>query len=524
MSSADSAFDTHTTIRHVSQWAAAGRRTGEGSPKKPTGSFSLPMKCAMTTVAFVGLVLTTYLSWVSLTSGKVAGCGSGGVFDCGHVMQTKWSSVAGVPVGVPAAFLYLSLLSALMLNFTSRSRRVHDITIGVVSITAFAAAAAAVWFVGLQLFVVEHLCGYCLAAHLCGLTLAALVIWSSPLNWSRLNRSALLSAAAVATMATVQIMSAPPQTFKVETFTETADEGNIATEGESEFFAAPGVAAPVGEQQKVTPQEQNETTPESIFEAPSGAARDHERTGSEGVIPPIESGRWMFAAMQLPPEDSTNTKQSTQDKDTGPERLVSIAGGRIQLRAAHWPMIGADDARLIFVEMFDYTCPHCRENHRSVKKSLSQFDDDVAIIALSVPLNAKCNSSVQTTNPTHAHACELSRLSVAVWRVDPSKFSAYHDWLFSGPSAPTADVAMKHAERLVGSSELRQELDRGMAAKYVARQVELYQSIGAGNVPKLLFPGTTVTGTVASVDVLTRIIREQLNSVPATNPEISQRN
>ena len=50
------------------------------------------------------------------------------------------------------------------------------------------------------------------------------------------------------------------------------------------------------------------------------------------------------------------------------------------------------------------------------------------------------------------------------------------------------------------------------AGKYIARHVELYERAGSGSVPKLLFPKSTATGSVESVDTLCDMIRRELDS------------
>jgi protein-disulfide isomerase len=192
-----------------------------------------------------------------------------------------------------------------------------------------------------------------------------------------------------------------------------------------------------------------------------------------------------------------------------PPRVVSIAGGQVRLDLEKWPLVGRPDAQRVFVEMSDYTCPYCRANHQSVKGALDRLGPRAAVVVLSVPMNATCNDTVQETRPAHRDACELARLSVAVWRVRPEKFALFHEWLFSGGQAPRAAAAKAKAEQLVGKQALAEELSRDIAAKYVARHVDIYRMIGAGTIPKLLFPGTTISGQVSSVDSLLEIIERQ---------------
>ncbi len=57
------------------------------------------------------------------------------------------------------------------------------------------------------------------------------------------------------------------------------------------------------------------------------------------------------------------------------------------------------DAPYIFVELFDYTCPHCRATQRAIKGAREALKDDLAVIVLPVPLSRQCNDTV-----TNEHA------------------------------------------------------------------------------------------------------------------------
>ncbi len=205
-------------------------------------------------------------------------------------------------------------------------------------------------------------------------------------------------------------------------------------------------------------------------------------------------------------------KQDKQQKPAPkptPKRIVSISGGRTRLNSRHWPLLGKPDAKYIFVEMFDYTCPHCRNTHRAVSGAFNTLKDDMAILALPVPLSSACNGSVRVTNAKHIEACELAKIAIAVWRCNPSKFHTFHDWMFESPVARTAFQARRHGEKLVGKAKLDKELSMPYASQYIAKHVEFYQRAGSGSVPKLLFPRSTINGEVTSPTTLVSLIRQR---------------
>lgn len=207
------------------------------------------------------------------------------------------------------------------------------------------------------------------------------------------------------------------------------------------------------------------------------------------------------AHAQANPADETST-----EKDDPKRRLITIVGST-KLDVSQWPLLGKPTAKYVFAEMYDYTCPHCRSLHKSIETVFKEYGDDVAIIALPVPLNASCNKEIETTEPQHRDACQLARLAIAVWRVKPDKFLEYHNWLFK--ESRSVEDARKRAIKLATEEALDEVLRKKTPDEYLTRHVQLYKIAGGGAVPKCLFPGVTLTGDIGS-DRLIRTIEQQL--------------
>ena len=62
------------------------------------------------------LASSCYLAWASLTSSAVAGCDGGSVFDCSHVLHSRWSNVMSIPVSIPAIAIHITVLTMLLLK------------------------------------------------------------------------------------------------------------------------------------------------------------------------------------------------------------------------------------------------------------------------------------------------------------------------------------------------------------------------------------------------------------------------
>ncbi|MFV0444816.1 MAG: vitamin K epoxide reductase family protein [Planctomycetaceae bacterium] len=98
-------------------------------------------------------------------TGRPLGCGIGS--SCDEVLSSPWGRVLGLPVGVPAAALYL-LLAAAVGRRGDPTRR-SPIRSALLWVIAGAGLSAVCWFVMLQAIEIKAFCPWCLAAHGLGL-------------------------------------------------------------------------------------------------------------------------------------------------------------------------------------------------------------------------------------------------------------------------------------------------------------------------------------------------------------------
>ena len=134
----------------------------------------------------------------------------------------------GIPVSLLAVGLYLGLVSSL---FVGASKRFSDsfrrIGWAVTAILALAAGFSAAWFVSLQVFVLKHLCTYCLVAHACGLIAAAVVLYLKPIGYVGMRTITIASLAGVVVLIGGQLLTEPPKTFRIEEHEAPADTTDI---------------------------------------------------------------------------------------------------------------------------------------------------------------------------------------------------------------------------------------------------------------------------------------------------------
>ncbi len=188
--------------------------------------------------------------------------------------------------------------------------------------------------------------------------------------------------------------------------------------------------------------------------------------------------------------------------------LLSFGGGQIQLRRSEVPSVGPAKPKHHLVEIFDYTCKSCRTMHRDLRALRETRPDAFAILYLPCPLNRACNPFLPSGVTDHLYACELARISLAVWKADPEKFPEMHDYLMSIslPIRPT-DAEAK-AISLVGAEPFRAAARSPAIDGLLSQNFGHYALLSRGNptMPQLLLGGTAVlrgtakdTGTFVSL-------------------------
>jgi len=130
----------------------------------------------MLTLNLLALVLSSVMSWHYLVGGSMAGCGGGS--PCEQVLNSRWSTVAGIlPVSGLAVGVYLAMLVASLFIAQATEAPIRRLAWRVMLILAGSVAGSAIWFTIIQKWIIGDFCPYCMTAHITGLLLAALVIW-----------------------------------------------------------------------------------------------------------------------------------------------------------------------------------------------------------------------------------------------------------------------------------------------------------------------------------------------------------
>ena len=523
-------------------------------------SFELPSNWFLALLAvpmFIGMAISGYLTYVSVTASEIVGCTGGELFDCSHVIYSKWSKLLNIPVSLLALGTYVTMIGATLVTAIKRfSTSVRQFAWIAVTGLAISAAFAAVYFIFLQVSVLKHLCPWCLGAHACGLLIATAIMGKYRIAVPQMAAVTGLAAAGLAVMIGVQTFSEEPQKYSVTEYVPAVAPKHNNSGGETyvvapedfdgeggEMFAAPddGVfEAPIDEDEEglfSPPSEDLDDEDEYEEQTEGETAAINRATGfcSDVLIQltAVYTPHLLVSVCQEPIQVQEQTRQEDESqqpkKDTeGAEdteepakkqvvkkkpkkekpkpRIVEFMGKKID--ANQWPIDGSPTAKYVFVEMFDYTCPHCRTTSRAVFEAKDQMGDELAVVVLPVPMKMSCNSAVTRDHDIHREACLLSELAVAVWRCDKEKFSTFHKWMFEGDTCPDYATALNKAAELVGKERLDKELKKKTPGAFVQSHVQMYRALNGGAIPKLLFPTRSVQGEFTATDVLINMIKQ----------------
>ena len=211
------------------------------------------------------------------------------------------------------------------------------------------------------------------------------------------------------------------------------------------------------------------------------------------------------------------------DTDTGPgpDRVVTLLSQRIRLRPHDYPILGSPDAKHIVLSLFDYTCPHCRDQHHNLQLARKRYGDQIAIIPLPIPLESKCNPLSQSTG---SGSCYRSEVGLALWRTAPAHYSAFDDWMYTGAKLHSPADIRKYIVDLVGEDSYTAGRSDPWVAEQIAEAVRLFAMIvrirESGNIPLLIAGSTIIQGEAEKPEELFELLEEALGITP-TQPAVA---
>ena len=390
-------------------------------------------------LAALAMGLAGVLLYQVQTVQPLPGCGGGS--GCEMVLTSRWSSLFGIPVSLPAMGIYVAMFAAVLLRDTEAKR--PDVAADwVMTFCGVVVIASALWFTVVQFGILGTFCFYCMATHVSAVAAAVLcLLVARPMR--RVKASALASSIAVALVALLIV-------------------GQVLGD-------EPDAAAPLVQFVEDAPTDTVIDIPPLDLSALPDTMLTDPLAGGPLVIQPDPL---------LPPIDATpdaSTPPTTGNViRTGPRKL-SFYGGRFKVDTTTVPIIGDPYAPTVLVILYDYTCSHCCTTRATLEKTKKKHGDTLAILCLPTPLDKKCNKLLRSTNPSNRYACELAEVSLAVWRAAPDKWAQFDKMLYSDKNLHTPARSKIAAWNLIGGEkELKRGLDDPWGGQRIALNVRIY--------------------------------------------------
>jgi len=127
-------------------------------------------------LSFIGFLDASYLTASHYGAAELI-CGASG--GCDTVTTSSYSTVLGIPVALGGAVYYFSVLILSLLFIDTKNKK---FLLPIVFLTPLAFLSS-VWFVYLQLYVIEAICYYCMGSALTSTILFLL----TPLIWQKVK-------------------------------------------------------------------------------------------------------------------------------------------------------------------------------------------------------------------------------------------------------------------------------------------------------------------------------------------------
>lgn len=171
-------------------------------------------------LCFVGLMISVWLTWLKYTGqiDSIAGCDGGG--DCTSVLGSRWSQVFFVPVSLLSSIFYAGLLA---MSFRARAKLMF--------VMGLLLVGAALWFTGIQAFVLKSFCPWCLGLHSVGLACGVLILMLFPPRPSERMISSVMAGMLLGVLMLGQVFGPrPPSYLLIEEVIPMGESGQLTGE------------------------------------------------------------------------------------------------------------------------------------------------------------------------------------------------------------------------------------------------------------------------------------------------------
>ncbi|MEX0777037.1 MAG: vitamin K epoxide reductase family protein [Phycisphaeraceae bacterium] len=481
-------------------------------------------------LAAMGMALYQLLLTLA-NRGPIPGCISLGLVDCQAVSESPWSYWLWVPVALPGALVYGVFAVLIWHTRAGAPPRREGRVWRWLMVVALLMFGAAMWFLGLSVLYMEHLCFTCLMTHGLATAAAAAAVMGAPLRLKptrsqrpdpvkiRLNGGiviALLGSAMLLTLVGGQVLmpSGPENGRRLAANGGSAglDPGDVDQEvsaaglprvdpANPATFIAPGITADPAWQAM---------DPVAARAAPStsgGAGGSGGTTRLPANGPALSEPATQPADHALDDADDRWPRFPAQGQRSTMSRYL---GGRLFVDPRQYPAMGSASAPTHLLFVLDYGAPESRAMDDLVRRIIQRYGAQVCITVIGVPRQTG-EDATPLELAAATRATQLARLAWAVWKTDPPELRSFHNWLWRQEEVePTYEQAMMAAGALVDQAKLSQALSDPALEPALREHAEILAACPAGAMPKLVFGHAVAQGIPKSPEVMFKFLEERL--------------
>ncbi len=435
-------------------------------------------------LSLVAFSISAYLTWSSWQTEAVAGCSGSGGADCDAVLGSHWSKWLGLPVSLLGMVTYVGILAICW----PAAKHPHGLAGTGLLCLSLLASGAGIWFIAVQAFSLYSFCFYCLSVHACGLTIGALTLLLICGTTEEVDYNQMGALLGVHTP--MQAMEPSSRSLLQDGFYPWIAAGT----------AAAGLALLIVGQVFFAPETMVEES--LVKEEDFSLEHEHAEDFSFESVPTDAN------AGVGEDEDLLGDSEEPEPLSETKSRRISFLGLQKSVRLSEHPLLGSPEAPLVFVEMMDYTCHHCRRLHPYLEAALERYDGQIAFVIHHVPLSKRCNPNVSKDQPGRRNACDYARLAIGVWRLAPEKFPEFHHWLMESEKPPPIVTARKRAIDLAGEAVLIDESLKAVATQRISEQCATAKRLKIG-LPSILTGQGMIRGVPKNEEEWFKLIEKQ---------------
>jgi protein-disulfide isomerase len=175
--------------------------------------------------------------------------------------------------------------------------------------------------------------------------------------------------------------------------------------------------------------------------------------------------------------------------------VVSLPPPRVEIALANTPVLGEQNAPVMFIEYADYECPYCQQVAPTLLKLQTEYKGKVAFAFKDTPL---------PMHPRAEKAAEAARCAGA-----QGKYWDYHDELFASKKLEVPDLKEQAQKLNLNMAAFNSCLDSGSQAGVVQTQIAESNDLGIQGTPSFFINGRFVAGA-ATYEQLKDVIDQEL--------------